>query len=479
MAKHHRFEVALDGLQFAAVVVGHVGRRNAGDLGHDVFDFRLANRLFAFGRHLNALGGTGLVDHVNGFVRQLAVVDELGRQLSRRLQSGDGVLDAVVVFKAALEAFEDVHRLGHGGLNHVHFLEAAAQGRVFFENPAVFGEGGRTNALELATGQGWLEQVRCVQGAARGCTRTNQGVDFVDEQNAVGLVLERLEHTFEALLKITPVLGARQQCAHVEGIHRGFGQDVGHGALGDTPGQALGNRGLAHTGLTHQQRVIFAAAAQDLDGALDFVLTANQRIDLAFFGGLVQVVGELLQRRGLFVAFTPIGLFGFGAGRRVGFGSFRWIALADAVGDEVHHIQTRDALLVQVVDSVRVFFAKDGDQHIGAGHFLFAIAGGLHMHDGALDHTLETQGGLGVHLFGTGHLGRVVLDEVAQGLAQIVYVGGASAEHFCGAGVVQQGQQQMLDGDEFVALLTGFNKGHVQADFQFLGNHVISLCLAE
>jgi hypothetical protein len=37
----------------------------------------------------------------------------------------------------------------------------------------------------------------------------------------------------------------------------------------------------------------------------------------------------------------------------------------------------------------------------------------------------------------------------------------------------------VLDGDEFMALLTGFNKGHVQADFQFLGNHVISLCLAE
>jgi hypothetical protein len=27
--------------------------------------------------------------------------------------------------------------------------------------------------------------------------------------------------------------------------------------------------------------------------------------------------------------------------------------------------------------------------------------------------------------------------------------------------------------------LPGLNKGHVQADFQFLGNHVISLCLAE
>jgi hypothetical protein len=37
----------------------------------------------------------------------------------------------------------------------------------------------------------------------------------------------------------------------------------------------------------------------------------------------------------------------------------------------------------------------------------------------------------------------------------------------------------MLHRDEFVALLPSLNEGHVQADFQFLGNHVISLCLAE
>jgi hypothetical protein len=38
-------------------------------------------------------------------------------------------------------------------------------------------------------------------------------------------------------------------------------------------------------------------------------------------------------------------------------------------------------------------------------------------------------------------------------------------------GVVQQGQQQVLDGDELVALLARLDKRHVQADFQFLRNH--------
>jgi hypothetical protein len=30
----------------------------------------------------------------------------------------------------------------------------------------------------------------------------------------------------------------------------------------------------------------------------------------------------------------------------------------------------------------------------------------------------------------------------------------------------------VLNGDEFMPLLAGFNEGHVQADFEFLGNHV-------
>ena len=32
----------------------------------------------------------------------------------------------------------------------------------------------------------------------------------------------------------------------------------------------------------------------------------------------------------------------------------------------------------------------------------------------------------------------------------------------------------MLHGNELVTLLTRLNEGHVQTDFQFLGNHVIS-----
>jgi hypothetical protein len=58
-------------------------------------------------------------------------------------------------------------------------------------------------------------------------------------------------------------------------------QHFRHIVLDDATGQTFGNRGLAYTGITHQQRVVLGAAAQNLDGALNLMLTANQRINLA------------------------------------------------------------------------------------------------------------------------------------------------------------------------------------------------------
>ena len=62
----------------------------------------------------------------------------------------------------------------------------------------------------------------------RGGAGADQGVDLVDEQDGVGLVLELLEHALQALLEVAAVLGAGEQRAHVERVDGGVGQHVGH-----------------------------------------------------------------------------------------------------------------------------------------------------------------------------------------------------------------------------------------------------------
>jgi hypothetical protein len=193
-------------------------------------------------------------------------------------------------------------------------------------------------------------------------------------------------------------------------------------------------------------------------------------VKVVVLGKLIQVLGELLQRRGLLIALGLPSFFVLGR-TLTGLGCLGRVALADAVGDEVHDVQTGHALLVEVIHGVRILFAEDGHQNVGSGDFLLAVAGRLHVHDGALDDALEAQGGLRVNLVGAGDLRRVVLDEVRQGLAQVVDVGRAGAQNLCGAGVIEQREQQVLNGDEFVPLLPGLNEGHMQADFKFLGNH--------
>ena len=120
---------------------------------------------------------------------------------------------------------------------------------------------------------------------------------------------------------------------------------------------------------------------------------------------------------------------------------------------------------MQVVDRVRILLAENRDQDVGAGHFLLAAAGGLHMHDRALDHALKAERRLGVDLVGAADGGRVFLDELRQALAQVIDVGGTGAQHFGRRGVVEQCHQQVLDGDEFVSLLARLDERHVQTDF--------------
>ena len=58
------------------------------------------------------------------------------------------------------------------------------------------------------------------------------------------------------------------------------------------------------------------------------------------------------------------------------------------------------------------------------------------MHDGALDNALKSQSGLGIDFLCACNLRGVVFDEIGQRLTQIVNIGGASAQHLGGAGVV-------------------------------------------
>ena len=405
----------------------------------------------------------GLVDDVDRLVRQVAVVDVARRELRRRAERVGGVLDAVVGLEAGLQALQDLDRLLDRGLVDVDLLEAPRQRMVLLEHAAVFVVSRGADALQLAGRENRLEQVGGVERAARGRTGADHGVDLVDEQHCVRIVDQLLQDRLQALLEIAAILGAREQRAHVERVDGALGEQFGHAALDDAARQALGDRGLADARLADQQRVVLAPPAKRLDDALELPVAADQRVDLAGERQRVEILGVIVER--------AVGRLGLALllGFLLALGGVRLRRLGDAVRDVIDHVQPRDALLLEEVDRVGILLSEDRNQHVGPGHFL--LAGGLHVQDGALNHALKAERGLGVDLAVGRDARRLLGNMLRQVLAQLIDVGAAGAQNLRRGGVVQQGKEQVFDGDELVALLARLDERHVKTDFELLGNH--------
>ncbi len=233
-----------------------------------------------------------------------------------------------------------------------------------------------------------LQEVRRIHRAARRRAGADDGVDLVDEQHRVGLLLELRQHGLQPLLEVAAIARAGQQRAHVERVDHRLLQHLGHLALDDLARQALGDRRLADAGLADIERVVLGAAAQHLDGALDLVLAADQRIDAALAGLLVEVdaiggqrlvalLGAALAAILLLRALDPAGARATGH-------------LGLAVADVVDGVEPRHALVLEERHGMAVAFREQRHQHVGACDFLATRR--LHVHRGALDDALEARG---------------------------------------------------------------------------------------
>ena len=244
---------------------------------------------------------SGLIHQVDGLVRQEPVTDipagEGHGGLQRLIGDGQLVMGLVLV-PQTLQNGDGVLR---GGLTHGDGLEAALQRGVFFNVLAVLVEGGRADDPDLAPAQGRLEDVGGVHGALGGAG-AHDGVQLVDEEDDVAVLLHLVQRVFDTLLELAAVLGAGHHTAQVKAQKLFVQQLLRHIGGGNALGKAFGDGGLADAGFADQYGVVFGAAGEDLHHTLDLLVTADDRVKLALPGRLGQISGKLLQRlAGLFV----------------------------------------------------------------------------------------------------------------------------------------------------------------------------------
>src|SRR5262249_12224557 len=245
--------------------------------------------------------GPGLVDDVDGLVRQAAARDVAVGQLDGGVQGLVLDLHAVVGLVAVAQAAQDLHGLLLRRRVAADLLEASFQGAVLVDVLAVLVQGGGADALDLASGQGGLEDVGGVDGAL-GAAGADQGVQLVDEQDGVTGASDLVHDGLDALLELAAVLGAGDHHGQVEHDDAAVAEQLGGGGADGALGGALDDGGLADAGFAEEDGVVLGAAGQDLDDALDLVVASDDGVELALAGQLGQVAAEAVQSRRLRLA---------------------------------------------------------------------------------------------------------------------------------------------------------------------------------
>ena len=249
-----------------------------------------------FGQHhvADAHARARFVNHVNGLVRQEAILDVALGQRHRRLQRFVGEMHVMVRLVTVAQAFHNANGLFRGRFGNRKRLEATRQGAVLLEMLAEFFKRGGANNLDFATAQRRLQNGRSVNGAFSG-TSTNQRVNLVDEQDNLAIILHFLDALLQALFEFTAELAARHQRGHVQRDNTLAAQQIGHLVRHDELGQPFHYSGFAHARLAQQQRVVLLATRQDLHHALDFFCAANNGIQLAIARFFRKIGAEFLQ----------------------------------------------------------------------------------------------------------------------------------------------------------------------------------------
>ncbi len=243
--------------------------------------------------HPDAAGG--LVDEVDGRVGEAPIRDVAVGHGGGRDDGQVGDAHAVVHLVLILDAAQDGDGLLYAGLVDEDGLEASLQRRVLLDG-AVLLEGRGAYHAQLSASQGGLKHVAGVHRAL-GLAGADDRVQFVDEEDDIaGRARGLLDDGLEAFLELTTVLGPGEEAAHVE-LHDALVlQALGHVLVDYALREALGDGSLSHSGFADQDRVVLGAAQEDLHGAADLVVAADDGVQLAVASALGEVDAVGLQR---------------------------------------------------------------------------------------------------------------------------------------------------------------------------------------
>ena len=245
-------------------------------------------------RALHAHMGGCLIHQINRLVRQEAI-----RQVPLRESHGRRnrrILDArmMELLVAAAQAEENLLRIRSIRLIDRHRLKPPCERTIFCKVLLVLAERRRPDNLHLTARKSGLQDV-CRIECALGTARTDKRVNFIDEEDDVLRLDDIIHHILQALLKLTAVLRARDECRHRQRHNVLVLKEKGHLSGGNASCQSLGDGRLANPRLTKQEWIVLRPPCQNLNHAINLRRTANHGVKTSCPGRCGQIRAKLFQ----------------------------------------------------------------------------------------------------------------------------------------------------------------------------------------
>jgi hypothetical protein len=136
------------------------------------------------------------------------------------------------------------------------------------------------------------------------------------------------------------------------------------------------------------------------------------------------------------------------------------------VRNEIHDVEARDLRAVQQMHRVALLLAENRDQHVRDADFLLARR--LHVEHGALEHSLKAQGRLDLAVLVLRQSRGRSIEMLVECVLEAVQVRAAGAQDLAHLGGVENGQQQVLDREKFMAGFARSGKRLIQTKFELL-----------
>src|SRR5688572_1370627 len=108
-------------------------------------------------------------------------------------------------FVTLFYTFENADCFALVGSRNLHSLEAAFEGSIFLDRFAKLGRGGRAYTLDLAAREGRFQNIGSIERSF-GRAGPYEGMEFVDEDDELGIFHQFAHNSLEALLELAAIL---------------------------------------------------------------------------------------------------------------------------------------------------------------------------------------------------------------------------------------------------------------------------------